>query len=558
MSGRVAYLERTERGFRPSGLRLVSERSDDTFRCALEDPGADAFELARMADWVREHLPRSGAAALDILCLDVNGGLCSWITSPSAEPTIVAALARQGGADDWTSTEETSGSRVLGAYAGIAQDSSVQALAEIDAPTRRPFLARRAKKDTQPPRSPRQRMPVVAMPDAVARVLLDELDLRSIKVGSVCSLWHAMGAAWDPSAAHVRAGLPAEADGRIVADSPGIHATVLIDPSGRLLWSWSALGGLLAAGSMRLRSLPAADQPARAQVSASDLSRLAAEWLSWSAQLGAAPARVTCIIPRADPAEGALDAREIGETLGRAWPGALVDLAVDDDPIGATLRRLAVAGSAAQDSGQIAPLSPEDPTASLVALTHRPGRAHFRLYLWAALTLIVLAGGIAALAAQTWIQASRIRLVKEKTSEQWRTAFQGLKLPDQLLPGTELLVLRSELTRLDNERRPVAATEPAMPVLQELETLSFVIGYPGASLDEILLESRVIRPRVVCQVDSIAEGELLFTALKQIDGSNVTGWSAAFSPRQASGKFRCTFSGSWAATPRARTGGTGS
>lgn len=557
MSGRVAYLERVERGFRPSAIRLVGERSDE--RLALEPDGQDGDRaaLTRAADWIRQRVPR-GAPGLDVLCLDTDGSLCSWLSSPSAEPGVVAALARQGSGEGWAGPQEgSSAADVLGSYAGLAQESSVQALALAPAASRPVLPGKPGVKDTGEPA--RQRLAVVVTPDATARVLLDELDLRAVKVGSVCSLWHAIAAAWDPSGAvHARAvGAMAEGGGgRVVAESAAVHATVLADPRGRLLWSWSGHAGLLAGGSIRLRALPAVDQQTPGVVvGPGDLSRLAAAWLSWSAQLGCAPVRVTCVVPETVPGEGSLDPRGIGEALTRAWPGTTVDLAVDNDPIGATLRRLAVAGSASQDAGE-ATLSPEDPASSLVNLTQRPGRAHFRLYLWSASTLVAAAIGISAAAIMIWSSALQARRAAIATREQWLTAFQTLKPPGEVYPGQEIPALKAELARVEIATHPVMAAEPAMPVLQELETLSYVLGFEGVHLDEITLDSRLVKPRIVCQVASIPDGEALFGAIKQISGSNVIGWTPSYT--LMGGKTKCVFQGSWAVGPRPGAGGSGS
>lgn len=561
MSGRVAYLQRTARGSAVVGVRLVGERDDEALPVKLRDNAEPAdTDFLSLAAWMKDRLPKAdgGHPTLDLLCLDTDGSLCTWLSSPTADAPLVAALARQGGADGWG--EEESRGSVLSAYAGMPQEAAVQPLAlQTAAPTRSRIALRKSASASALPPTPRQRLGVLAAPDAAARLLIDSLDSLGVRVTSVCSLWHAVAAAWDPSglayaqATGRKAANEPHAPSTIDADSAPIQAAVLIDPAGRLHWSWADRGRLVAGGSIRLRAAPALPGVLPpVTLTKSDASRLAAEWLAWSVQLGLAPARVVCVLPDelstdgTDPDTAALDAAGFGAALAAAWPQTTIDLAVVEDPIGATLARLAAAATVAQDTGSShATFAPADPRQSLVQLAHRPGRSHFRLHLWSALAVCVLSAGLGAWAWQFQLASSAATAASRKASTQWRELFKQLNLPGPIMPGTELAVLRTEIAKRELNNRPIKSDDPEMPILQELETLSLVLSSEDIELVDLTLDSRAItRPRVVVLVPTIELAEQLGTALKQIAGSNLTGWTPEFAT-QAGGKIRATYLASW-------------
>lgn len=566
MSGRIAYLQRSARGSAPLGVRIVGER-DDEFH-AVPPSNAEAAPLAAdftaLAAWMKERLPHSsaGSHALDLLCLDTDGSLCTWLASPTADAPLVAALARQGGADGWG--EEESRGSVLSTYAGIPQEADVQPLAlhAGAAPSRFRFI-RRTPVPTLAP-APRQRLGVLAATDVAARLLVDALDAAGVRVASVCSLWHAVAAAWDPTglvfalATGRKGPLPPPGTAQVVAESSSIHAAVLVDPAGRLHWSWADHGRLVAGGSNRLITSPvsAPDALSPVTLAGSDVARLAAEWLAWSVQLGLAPARISCIVPEnlspvsAGTDRTILDAAAFGAALSAAWPQTTVDLAIVVDPVGQTLSRLAAAATVAQDTGATrATFAPADPRQSLVQLAHRPGRSHFRLHLWAALAICVLSAGLGAWAWQFQLSSSSATAASRKASAQWRELFKQLNLPGPILPGTELAALRTEIAKRELNNRPIKSDDPEMPVLQELETLSLVLSSEDIELLDLTLDSRgITRPRIVVLVPTIELAEQLGTALKQIAGSNLTAWAPEFTP-QSGGKIRATYLASWTSLP---------
>lgn len=521
MTGPVCYLERAAGGALIRRVRLVSPGGND--RSWIADAGPDsgppapaaALSSARAAArWVFEQLggPGRGDRSLRSVCLDADGGLCVWLSAPSGSDAVVAAAMVQGSKsavfDQPEGGEAAASAGPLAAAAdGAGFNRSIQALAERNghAPVPRRSLLRRG---TAPPPAPSLRMGVLSVPDAPARVFLDELDALGVAVERVESLWHAVVKAWDPGADHAARADDHQADlDRDVATMAPCSAVVVADPSGRLVWGWSSGGDLIAAGTIRV--LPADRAPAgsanqaetaggtgaarRAAGAAAtaapessagvvcgapEVGRLTTDWLAWSAQLGVSPQRVVCIgvttgAPGGDGAGGALAA-----AIVRAWPGATVDAAADPDPIGATLARLA---AAPERAGAAA----DDPRRALVALTNRPGRAHRRLYQWLAVAL--LAGSV-AVAVLGW----RLRGAAEKAAQvagAMRAERATLLEPlESLAPGLVAseapeMHLRSAIARLQAERGRV---ELRRPVLAEFaRVLDALAGRENIHLDEI-------------------------------------------------------------------------
>ncbi len=559
MSARVAFFERAERGVRPVAVRLVGDRTDETHRCREGEP---VPALAEAAAWIRERLPRNTAGArptLDLLCVDVEGSLCSWLSAPSGDGRIIEALARQGGSEWSADGDDDAGAAkapaVLAAYAGVPGESSLQALG-APAPQK---VAR--KRGGPAPVEARLRLPVLAVPDAAARVLVDSLDTEGVRLDAVCSLWHAIGAAWDPAgpaaAASLRAGR--EDDAKVVAENSPVSASVLVEPTGRMLWTWSRGGALIAAGSVRLRVERTAEGvPGLVRVRREDASRLAAEWLAWSAQLASAPSRVTCVTPELWAGEeagaGALDAAGLGVALGRALPGATVDLAVDTDPVGTTLRRVAAGLESAAEAGATDAGAVVEPGSALIDLSRRPGPAHYRVYLWAALAIAMAAAGIGALAWKFRAEAGEFREGARRTAAEARELFQTAGV-GAAFPGKELETVQSRVAALETASAPIARqSEAAMPVLEELETLSLVLGIPEVEIESISLDSKISN-QIIVTVPTLADGEALLSALRSVSGSHLTDWVPTFAAPGASGRVRCTFRAGWSL--EARGGGKG-
>lgn len=540
MSVRVCYVKRAQRGALLTGLRLCGSRADAPWQAPA--PGAKTpadFDAA--ARWVRDHLAGTRSPdSLPALCLDADGGVFSWLSSPSRDPAVVATLARDGpGALD-DSPSGASASPVE-FFAPDDSESLVQPLAPaLNGRARGLRLPGRGKAEPAPQAA--ERLAVLSQLDTPARLLIDALDRAGVGVEGVVSIWHAMIRAWDPAATR---SAPAPADARVVADSsaPAL-AVVLNDAAGRLLWAWGRDGSLLAGGAIRVRG-----SQGHWQVSRDDASRLVNDWLAWAAQLGEAPSRVVCVVPPGE--EGSEGLALFGEALASAWPGAGVDIAAHDDPLGATLSRLAERLEAAP-APRHADASPDH---GLVRLTLRRGREHRRLYIWSAAAMVVAAGAVAA-----WGHAIRDRASDAaRSAAEWDAAWR--ERVGQLYPDVPLVqigrrpvdILREELQKKERLLRRPDKAEPAMPVLQELETLSFIIGDPAYTLEELSLDTRGLnRVRVV--TDDISSAEGLLSALRDIDGSHMADWRERFSPKQdlqgGTPRVLAEFTGSWILPPR--------
>ncbi|MDX9911935.1 MAG: hypothetical protein RBS39_08900 [Phycisphaerales bacterium] len=516
MSGSVVYLERAERGGRLSGLRLclAGKLSRWTAPAPRGDDASAAQDVSVLRDaarWIRQQMQIASrrAGGPDVMVLDVDGSLCSWLGTTTRDRTVVQALVRQ-------TSVTGEGAGPWGADAAIPGAASVQALGAGAA-----------------------RVGVLATPDAPARLLIDELDALSSTPDSVLSLWHALALAWDPAA--VGDG-PSASDGEVSAAAPMV-AIVLIDPRGRLVWTWSRGGEVLAAGAQALGH----DENDEVCVAASDIGRLTNDWLAWSVQLGCSPLRVSAIAP--EPACSVqTDASDRPSSLAHGLSGALpdttVDVIADDDPIGATLLRLSsIAGFASEQS--------QRPERAIVELSNRPGRAHRGLWRWSAAALLAGAAGIAFVAYRVWEDAGLVRDRARQRSGEWRLVLDEV-YPEALLSATPELDLETEFER---RRRLVDLPEvkPPMPVLAELESIALVVGNGEIELNEVSVDES-LGVRVIVVVPDVPTLELLRDAFRSVGGSSIRWTSDDFRPVDR-GRIQCTFRGVW---PEQGAGGTAS
>lgn len=424
MSGVACYIQRSHSGQAIAGLRLVASGLDLSWRAPDADrmsgaagaggesggagggggigvggvggsgrDGASPAVAARLAaGWIAENLRALNTRTLNTLCVDPQGAICSWLAAPSPEAKVIRATITQAGLSGSDSDSGTAARLALLPASDLAtapSELSIQALAvaddDVDTGGARP---RGEGRDTSKAGAAAGagagagRYALVSIPDAAVRVLLDELDDRSIEVGQIVSLWHAMASVLDPG---VRDGVSVSArtladnapeNLRVVAGSGVTSAILLIDPLGTLSWAWSLEGRLLVGGTMRLKQVairrpsfsstraatggagPFADpfgtdsgstdtevrseaEPAggdaarrlgatddapydeRLECSSTDVGRLVLDWLSWSAQLGRGPERVLSIGPATVAPDAAAnasrgEARHTSEGLGEA------------------------------------------------------------------------------------------------------------------------------------------------------------------------------------------------------------------------------------------------
>jgi hypothetical protein len=560
LTGVVCYIERTPGGNGLRRLRLVGPELDQSWVAPSvpgDDParplgpGEQLAHIRAAAAWIAEEI--SPTRELVAICLDPEGGVCSWISAPSADPQVVLASIRQLGASAAGPVPTESAPKPAGfgllpdESLGVGSARSVQALTEPEPKSQTSLLSGSSRKQ---PLGPRRRLGVLSVADAPVRVLIDELDRLRIGVGAVLSFWHAAGLAWDPGAAaraHAKHAHPKDPARNGAADHlepivveavAPVVAAVIVDPSGRLVWSWSKAGDLLAAGSMRLRThtftravveqhappdfppneleLPAGAQRllpdegpetvSAAECSSGDVGRLIMDWLSWSVQLGQTPDHVICVGPttiphRPQPGEPPPTPESIARALAAAWPGAGIDAAIHDDPIGATLNRLralpmfAPSKSASKDTEL-----PDDPRLNLISLTSRVGRFDRSTHYWA--TLAILAAAVAVFLYShrlgSGISSLRTRLGTVQTQRlQLLQSVEGLvpaasKSPDPMgMISSKIQEINEQLTRVSAGAPALTRILPALQIFSDPKFADVQITMINASDIEIRIDFSV-------------------------------------------------------------------
>lgn len=569
MTAAAAYLQRDDLGLRLDRVRLIGVGGQDEWTqppapAAAADAGPGYPDVAPAAAWIASRLIAEGSKAdgrLELLCLDPDGSLCSWISSASAQPEVVGALARQSGAA-FDPAAEGRPLTPLAFYAATPAESSVQALpaqppAPGPAPGPGPGPAPTKSSKTAGP-AVADRLAVLATSDASVRLLIDELDRRRIRIGSVVSLWQAMAAAWDPAGPAATASpFPGSSKPDVLtARSEACTAIVLADPRGRLHWCWSLAGRPIAAGSLRVRvglpprhaetdadpdRLPPEDESAPAAiVGPDDAARLTSQWLAWSVQLARAPSRIVCVMADTG-AEG--EPGRFGAGLSAAWPGASLDMALVADPIGATLLRLVSrAGPAAEEDG-------------LIALAARPTQAHRRFYNWTAAALVIAAAVLGVAAWRLQQAAGRFAADTAALRTKANALVSQVDGEAMLNPLGPVASLQDKLDALRKQLAPVQQTE--MPILKELDTLSHVVGIEGLQIREINLSSALASVTVIAENLKMLDD--LRPALNGIAGSSVGDWTFGTPREIRTGdklQFEATFSAQWITRPRPAGGAT--
>lgn len=500
-----------------ASLRLVGAHSDDSWTASAS--AASDHASADGADWVRSTLSMtSKARSIAVLCLDPDGSVCSWVSSPTTDPELVrATIESTRAAGDGMGTGLEDGgfeSASHGRFPDLPGETSYEPLADRDAPES-------------------QRLAVLAVPEVPARILIDELDARGVRVGRAISLWHAAAQAWDPS------GPGAASNGTAIADHAPATAVVLIDPDApRMIWCWSVRGALVAGGSIRLRAEHGTDEDLPV-VTRSNIGRLASEWLSWSVQLGMAPDRIVTVGSVANGAEEGLSIAQVGDAIGSHWAGASVAVVNDADPIGTTLRKIV----AAEDLGRSTPAEAGATRSGLTALTGRPTRAHRSMHVWAAIALAVGAVGVGAAAYKVWDDGRTISDAVATAVTEQQSAIEAID------PGlfNEFNPVDALRLRVDSERAALNQSNAfprPRPVLEQFETMSLVLGVPGIELDSIDLSSWLSVTAVV-RVDDIALAEQLGQSLRSVNGNFVAWQPFTTRPDRRTGKIAVTFQGIW-------------
>ncbi|MEL7472354.1 MAG: hypothetical protein AAGK04_03485 [Planctomycetota bacterium] len=535
MSARVAYLERADRGGRLLGLRLIAGRGEASWRATPtgsdEDAAARIAEDAeRAADWVREELGKGAKRELAAICLDPDGAVCSWLTTPTSDPSALAATLRQASLTDAGASPIDGGGMEHGlvAAAAFGPDAQIPGGATVEAlgTNRDSGGALGGSAHAGAGVAAATRRAVISAPDTPARLFLDQLDRLGMPTPPVMTLWHAMARAWTPPE----------------APSDETQSVVLVEPSGRVAWCWSRDGALLAAGRLRLPAARLHDPAAAEQA----ISRLNTEWLAWSAQLGVHPSRLACVTPEPDegdadsteaPASEAPFADTLARGLRRAWPSAQVELATLRDPVGATLRQLLATD---------APESAGDAAHGLQTLSARPGRAHRGMYRWLAAAIGAAAVLVALIGWRVRATARDARADAEALRDQRRDLLveHDPRLERARRPIDEL---RSQLGALQSQSQLPSNVRPLSPVMGELDAVTLVLqGIEGVEL--LSLNFSQVLPQLEIAVPDVATYEAVRESLNAIP-SQVESWTSGGPPSQqrvgGEVKLKAVFRGDW-------------
>lgn len=455
MSERCCLIERDERGDRIRAIRLVGQHADAVWTSPRVDGRyvADAGDDAQAAaEWIAERLSVEGDS-LGLLVLDTTGSRCGWVHAASADAAAVRGAFTRGGdaiEDDFETEVELED-----------EPDETSALGSRPTPMEASIEPLGAAYESEGG----LRVGVLVAPDAIVRLFIDELNKRRVEFAGVTSLWHVIG--WAASPQDTLA-----APSRVVADSPTVSCGVLVQPDARLIWSWCRDGVVLAAGSQRLSLHD--DGPI---VTESDVARLVNDWVAWSAQVGVSPGRIALTAcPLAGPSAvgpdvSTLSAPAVASRLADLWPEAVLDIDAFDDPLLAILRST----HDAQRDGL-------EPGKAMISLATRPGRSMRRVYQLAGLALAAAGLALAAVGIRWQGQVADVR--RDATDIREAYTAEIARVEDMLdKPGAILgdPVPMLALTReVDQATRSSEITrDPARPVLQELESLSFLLGELG-------------------------------------------------------------------------------
>lgn len=478
------------------------------------------------AVWIRQRLKAGGGTskALPILCLDTDGAVCTWTKPEDTSSELIAAAIEQldSGQDD-DGLEGGHHSTMGERFPNLPLEVHYQPLSDEQT-------------------SDGSRRAVLATPDIPARLLIDELDSMGIRIGRVENIWSLIARAWDPGASQNSSSKAAQ---RVISSDDPVCACVVVDTArNRLVWTWSKEGQLIAAGSIRIGR--GTHGPTLQE---SDLSRLCADWIGWASQIGVSPLRVVMVLPEQTkhtdehsdehsetdtaPSNQGLDRSQIARVLSTYWPMATTDLVLEEDPIQKTLRAALESAEADIDGSEESSL-----------LTNRPGRSHRAMYRWASLALILAAAAIGWTGWTLYNQGSdtarQARLVRSQMVEQIMTLQPPLSPESLRIPTVEL---QARLNKLQAETGPMQVTDNK-PILEELETISFVLGMSGIEIDSIQLTHTLAKLTIRVDDDDLSLAEQINESLRSIQGSNLQ-WRPQPELVKRGNKIEASFTAVW-------------
>jgi hypothetical protein len=483
---------------------LVGSHTDDHWDAtASGSPEAVLETIDDAAIWIRQRLKSGDGSSklMPIICLDTDGAVCTWTKPEDTTPEMINAAIDQLDAEHDEDTLDTGLQSSMGErFPNLPLEVNYESLSDEQT-------------------SDGSRRAVLATPDVPARLLIDQLDSLGIRIGRVESIWTLVAQSWDPGAPHRSSARDSQ---RVISTDDPICGCVVLDPvRARLIWTWSKKGQLVAAGSMRIGH--GSDGPTLHE---NDLSRLCTDWIGWAAQIGVAPLRVVMVLPEID---SGLDTGQIGSMFAKHWPTATTDLITEPDPILATLR-------ATREAQNL----PAGANASGSTLTNRPGRSHRSMYRWAGAALILGAAAVGWTAMTLYAQGSKTASEAKRVRSEMVGEIMKLQPPitDLRLPTAEL---QARLSRLVSRTGPMQVA-PTKPVLEELETISFVLGMTGIEIDSIQLTHTLVKVKIRTKDLSLAEQ--INEALRSIEGSHLQ-WRPQPELSNRGEQIEATFSAVW-------------
>jgi len=534
LSKRVCYL-----GAEASLVRLIGP-SGDVAWSPERDAGAEQeidFETTRRrvsdaAAWVASQT--DGPRRIDLACIGVEQSLCSWISAPSPEPQIVAAAVRQR-EEDWG--EAASVVSVQPLYEKERSGQSAGLAGAIAA------LRSRGRNAPQRLATP---LAVIETRDAAARLWLDDLDARGVRVGAVTTLWHAIALVWGEQAPAAGTN-GSEHNGHGAPEAP-ISAVALVNGEGQVTWAWARGRRLIAGGVTSITRPRAIDAPApdgggegaeenatsatpiHALPSEESCGRLVLDWLTWSAHIGQAPDRIVVV------GEGA---GVLVESLGRLWPSAPARAIEESDALGATLSQLA-------ERLDDTPVSPADPRSSLVQLSYRPGRQHRRLFTLAAVAMALLAVGIAGVGfkARQWQSDLQAETSSLSTDTRQQIAAAAPQAAGSRATAFMIEQLRGVLAEVRAAGADLEEPPPPAPILDELVRFSRAVATleeSGARIERFQISRPTSTATIVVQDLGAAES-LRNRIISNAERINWIGVISGSSPN-----VRLTMTGEWRA-----------
>jgi len=485
---------------------MIGAHADDHWDAtAGGSPDAVLETIDDAAVWIRQRLKSGGgrgsSKTLPILCLDTDGAVCTWTKPEDTSPEMINAAIDQLDADHDEDTLEGGLQSTMGErFPNLPLEVNYEPLSDEQT-------------------SDGSRKAVVATPDVPARLLIDQLDSMGIRVGRVENIWSLIATSWDPGAPHRSSARDSQ---RVVSSDDPVCGCVVLDPSrSRIIWTWSKRGELIAAGSMRTGL--GSEGPT---LHKSDLSRLCADWLGWASQIGVSPMRVVLVLPETD---GGLDRNQIGNAFSSHWPTATTDIVTETDPVLATLR--SVHEFDLLDSGN-------NPAGG--ELTNRPGRSHRSMYRWAGAAMVLAGAAVGWTALTLYKQGSQTASDAKAVRAQMVDQIMRLQPPinDLRLPTAEL---QARLSLLVANAGPMQVT-PTKPVLEELETISMILGMSGIEIDSIQITHTLVKIKIRAQ--DLALAEQINEALRSIEGSHLQ-WRAQPELANRGEQIEATFSAVW-------------